>query len=197
MDFTSVNVGDRFEFGSYDGEDVVWRVLAVQKKKIFVISEKALARKNYHDKRLEITWEDCTLRKWLNSDFYNVTFSAEEKDKILLSDIKNPMNTKYKYHSIGGNDTSDYIFLLSISEASRYFADDKDRKCWPKYEINNNDATFQPEDDCCVWWLRSPGDDQSCAACVFDRGYICYIGRNVAYTNRAGGGVRPAMWLSR
>ena len=37
--------------------------------------------KPYNSKKNDITWEKCTLRKWLNNDFYN-SFSEEEKSFI-------------------------------------------------------------------------------------------------------------------
>ena len=33
----------------------------------------------YHEKWGEVTWKTCTLRKWLNSEFYKNEFSEEEK----------------------------------------------------------------------------------------------------------------------
>lgn len=34
-----------------------------------------------------ITWEQCTLRAWLNGDFCNEAFTEEEKAAILVSDL--------------------------------------------------------------------------------------------------------------
>ena len=35
------------------------------------------------------------------------------------------------YGTNGGKDTEDWVFLLSIGEAERYFEDDEDRRTFP------------------------------------------------------------------
>ena len=42
-----------------------------------------------------------------------------------------------------------------------------------------------------VWWLRSPGDNSHCAACVTPNGSVDVGGTMVFHD----GGVRPALWL--
>ena len=43
---------------------------------------------------------------------------------------------KPNYDTSPGNDTTDKVFLLSITEVKQYFASDDDRKCAPTdYEI--------------------------------------------------------------
>lgn len=84
----SVNVGDTYRFGSYEQdnnksngqEDIEWLVLAKEGTKILVISKEALDCKPYS--YTNVTWETCTLRKWLNNDFINAAFSADERTMI-------------------------------------------------------------------------------------------------------------------
>ncbi|MBQ9199632.1 MAG: hypothetical protein IJ141_05585 [Lachnospiraceae bacterium] len=67
----------------------------------------------YHDRAESTTWETCSLWKWLNRDFYD-TFTHEEKEYIILSHCDN--REVVFDGTIGGNDTGDYVFLLSNKE---------------------------------------------------------------------------------
>lgn len=44
----------------------------------------------------DVTWETSTLRTWLNNDFYNAAFSADEKGVIIEQSLKNEDNEAYK-----------------------------------------------------------------------------------------------------
>ena len=53
-----------------------------------------------------ITWEKCTLRKWLNEDFLESSFDAKEKNAIIKSNDENSAE----------KENEDYIFILSETE---------------------------------------------------------------------------------
>ena len=134
--------------------DERWRALEVDREAetAILIAEESVCDKAYHDKTENVTWEQCSLRKWLNGEYYEKTFSEEEKAAIQECELKNPDNPKYG--TKGGNDTRDRVFLLSIDEAERYFKDDMDR------------ATGS------WWWLRSPGGEQNYASIVLRDGVL-------------------------
>ena len=158
----------------FGAEKTPWRVLELDREAetALLIAEEPVCEKAYHDKRENITWEQCSLRKWLNEEYYEKTFSEEEKVVILDRELKNPDNAEYGTR--GGNDTKDKIFLLSIDEAKRYFASDKDRACGQ------------------FWWLRSPGLYQAYAAHVFADGSL----GNFYNVNYVHGTVRPAFRIN-
>jgi serine/threonine protein kinase len=162
------------------------RVFAKNKLEVLLISRYALDCKQYHHESKNITWEDCDLRKWLNSDFLKSAFSNEESERILVSELRNDDNPKYGTR--GGNDTKDRIFCLSIAEAEQYFSSDKDRKCRPTTYAREQGANVGS--DCCVWWLRSPGNDQSDATLVGMGGALHLDGDGVNFIDLA---VRPAL----
>ena len=56
------------------------------------------------------------IRKWLNSTFINGAFTQEEQNAIKSKTIKTPNNPVHQ--TAGGADTTDKIFLLSISEVT-------------------------------------------------------------------------------
>ena len=95
-------------------EPIKWRVLQSENGEAFLLSDVILDKKAYDESYEYITWEESSLRAWLNEKFMNRTFSAEEKEKINITEIVNQDNPAYGTE--GGNNTSDKIFLLSSAE---------------------------------------------------------------------------------
>ena len=50
----------------------------------------------YNDENISVTWEKSSLRKFLNSDFIDETFSESQKSKILETRISIPLNSQSK-----------------------------------------------------------------------------------------------------
>ena len=67
---------------------------------------------------MNTSWRECSLRRWLNQDFFQEAFSFQERTWILNTRVENPANPKYRTN--GGAGTVDKIFLLSIGEAETY-----------------------------------------------------------------------------
>lgn len=200
----SVSVGDKVRFGTYEQdndisngkEDIEWRVLAKENNRILVISDKALDCQLYNVINDDVTWKTCTLRKWLNDDFFNSAFTDAEKICIPTVTVTADKNPKYSTYS--GKTTKDKIFLLSTKEADEYFMDDEERKCIPTdYAIAQGVYTSDNHTingvATCWWWLRSPGSIQACATLVYADGAFSERGYDV---NRGCSAVRPAMWIT-
>ena len=193
----TAGVGDKVYFGSYEQdnntsngkESIEWIVLAKENNRNLVISDKALDCQPYNEVYEYATWEECTLRKWLNNDFINSAFTDEEKESIptvTVSADKNP-----KYSTDPGKATEDKVFLLSIIETSKYFSSNSARRCTPtNYAVAN--GVYKSDSGFCWWWLRSPGDDRYGAACVDCVGDVDEYGYGVSYGLIA---VRPALWI--
>ena len=200
-------VGDIIQFGGYE-----WRVLDVQDKRALIITENIIEPRPYNDKREDVTWETCTLRKYLNDEFY-AKFSKEEQGRIAETKISNPDNLWYD--TKGGADTNDKIFLLSLEEVAKYFgnSDDYLNKKRSKYEgqypsgkwvpandgygfsnTNDNGGIVKLYEITSFWWLRSPGINSMCAAVV---DYV--DGVDVSGSGAMGNdyiGFRPVLWLN-
>jgi hypothetical protein len=201
--FSDAGVGDTITFGRYEQdnntsngkEEIEWRVLAKEGNKILVISEKAIDCQQYNTEYTEVTWETCTLRKWLNETFFKEAFSADEQKMIPETKVTADANPSYS--TSPGNDTTDRVFLLSITEAEKYFGSNDDRMCVPtKHAIENGAWTsisYKKDGEAtCWWWLRSPGYDSYDTANVDDVGYIYYSGGSV---DNSDGCARPALWI--
>ncbi len=199
--FLLAKVGDEIEFGRYEqdndlknGEEPIrWKVIAIEDGKALVISSFALDSGPYNTEYTAMTWENCSLRKWLNEDFLSAAFTEEEQGYISVSHLvnnDNPVSGKP-----GGNDTEDRIFLLSIEEAETYFGSDEERQCWTTaYALARQPKLPIEEDGCCWWWLRSVGGMPQYAVDVMPNGSVRTIsGANVNVIYRS---IRPAFWIS-
>ena len=210
-------IGGIVTFGRYeqDGnkengpEEIEWVVLDVQDGKALLLSKYGLEAKPYNTEYTDVTWETCTLRAWLNSDFLNQAYSAEEQSAILTTTVDNSSSQGYNdLISIDGNNTQDKIFLLSYAEANRYLS----VKYWKEDDGNNTKSRVTPTDYAIEtgadssgnyqtadgkpagwWWLRSPGNylyPGSAAGVDYDGSIYSDVVSHVDSTV-----VRPAFWL--
>ena len=200
----NAKIGDYIYFGSYEQdnnatngkEDIEWLGLDKQDNKIFVISKYALDAKSYNKEWENITWENCTLRSWLNNDFYNAAFN--EKDKLAIIQAEVPASKNPEHGTNPGNSTTDNVFLLSIDEANKYFLSNSDRQCAASdYAIAQGawiSSTYTVDGKAACWWrLRSPGRYQRNAADVLSDGSVFPDGSCVHFDSIC---VRPALWIN-
>lgn len=146
-------------------EPIKWRVLHNDNNALFLVADKGIDCKDYHTFGADISWENSTIRNWLNMDFYNTAFSSEEQKAIVKQTIVNDDNPEYG--TKGGNNTEDKIFLLSMEEVLNPGYGYCDR-----YDLKSSTHTVQVSDyahamgayanaNCYQgngwWWLRSPG----------------------------------------
>ncbi len=202
-----MQIGDKISFGKYE-----WRVLDIKTHSALMITEDIVELRAYHNKPGDITWADCELRTYLNSDFYDI-FTEEEQQKIIPTTIVN--NDNPWFDTIGGKDTTDKIFLLSIEEVvCLYFGDSSENlkvpsgkyKYWfTRKDVNNEKRKATYLGYIWWWWLRSPGRKQVKAAYIHGDGNIGIQGNSALKCNLSGvyhpvnhdvrGGVRPALWM--
>lgn len=190
-------VGSIVKFGEYEQdndtsngkEDIEWLVLAKENSNVLLISKKALDCKSYNTIEMDVTWETCSLRTWLNGHFLNDAFTKEEQAIINTTDVTADENPDYDTDP--GNDTKDKVFLLSIEEANKYFGNDSERKCIPTSYVLANENSLKNGNN---WWaLRTPGQSQNHVAGVVGDGYFSKSG---AWVDNSHTLVRPAIWIS-
>jgi len=198
------NIGSTMPFGDYN-----WRILDIKNNTALIITENIIEHRAYHDVYKDITWADCSLRKYLNGEFYD-KFNVTDKSRISPVINKNPDNQWYG--SKGGEDTEDSIFLLTIEDVvCRYFGDSseklyspgKNQRYWFERKDKNNSNRIAKleanEEGIWWWWLRSPGRVNVKAVYIHGDGNIGIQGNNILKGNisdgKCTGGVRPALWL--
>lgn len=191
-------VGDYVVFGAYEQdnntrngkEKIEWLVLDVKDEKVLVISKDALYCLPHDASNIYNVWSISKIRTWLNKVFIEYAFINKETERIPIVTVSADKNPEYGTDP--GPATQDRVFLLSIKEANKYFADDFARQCKPTaYAIAEGADPFSGSGNC-MWWLRTPGRDNDFAAVVFDDGHIDEDGAIVGHSYCA---VRPAMWI--
>ena len=177
------------------------------------MADQNLDAKPYNTSYVDVTWETCTLRSWLNGygasanveetdyssdNFLDTAFTAEERAAIRQTTVVNEDNSHYGTE--GGNDTTDRVYLLSIAEAcnaSYGFNSTFDTNS--KTRVSTNTAYTAGKSGMYsvgaadYWWLRSPGSYSDSASGVNNYGYGNYYGSSVHGGNVA---FRPALHLN-
>lgn len=137
-------------------------------KTLFLMADRGLDCKRYNEENKSITWEDCTLRHWLNNTFYHTAFSSAEQGAVMSQTVVNEDNPDYGTE--GGNDTTDNVYLLSIGEVTNpsfgfceeHMLSSKSRRVQASdYSHAMGTYTFcdisTGGNANCGWYLRSPG----------------------------------------
>lgn len=227
----TIKVGDHITLGKYeqdnnteDGrEDIEWEVLDVSGDSALIISRYILDCVKYNEEYEQTSWEKCTLRAWLNNDFYYIAFDENEKNRICVRRLINADNPCFG--TDGGGVTEDKVFCLGIDDIEKYYEYDywEGDECFSGYSSSlivgatpyaiaegtkigqMSEKTYNdykrynyPEDVVGIsgadWWLRTSGANKKSVVYV-----DCYGHTGAAFLNdvmRPGIGVRPAMWIS-
>lgn len=174
-------VNGSFTLGTFDqdgnpdngAEPIAWRILAEQGDYLLAVSENVLFTSSYDAEGG--SWEESDIRNYLNDEFYLTAFTANERKAIAKKMLKTPANPYYTHNN--GCETNDYVFLLSMEEAQKYFTADTDR-------IAGNHS---------IYLLRDSGCIPSYCACVMTSGSINAYG----VSQMAASGIRPTMYVHK
>lgn len=224
---TLVDQIDIVKFGSYPQSDasgntkepIEWIVLDRQRDKALLLSKYILDFKCYNDDYKDVTWETCTLRNWLNNDFYFKAFSSDEQKKIQTTNITN--NDNLYYGTNGGNNINDKVFCLSAEEVRKYFGKGIEIEYY-YFQLDKNVATrgtnyaknvmgrkgkslmvynkseYSWATGNSWFWLRSLNNGVSPNNSYLDGDAVDPIGGIIMYICLVyyEDGVRPALWVS-
>lgn len=133
-------VGTSIEFGAYRNNPLIWTVVAVEEDRALLFLSDVLRNENdepeellFHNEEIPITWAECSLRQWLNGEFYNNAFGEDNAAILMVTNENDDHEEHYvfenmdtwvteytDYYSYGGSDTDDYVFLISESEIETY-----------------------------------------------------------------------------
>lgn len=171
--------GDGFVFGKFEGKPIEWIVLKQEGDELLLISKYGLTCRPYRNEKKLSTWEDSDARKWLNGEFYTTCFNSNERRRLVKNLVRAEVN---EYQELNpGNDTRDFVYILSISEYEKYFDAQLPWKCiLLKRRIKRQ------------CWLRNYGCDRAHAAFVGRSGSIHMGG---SFVDSARNALRPVIRL--
>lgn len=189
-------------FGRYPQSDatgelsdsIKWRVLSVSEDEALLMADSNLDVQRYNESFDKVTWENSTLRSWLNAYFFNRAFSNEEQNDIIDTAVENSRYNRYGIY--GGNDTIDKVFVLSADEVMKEeygFVQTTGENTgrvrrntayvaaggFLSAEGSNAYEAGSPD----VWWLRTAGENSYKAATVQFNGNISLAGDTVSLKN--------------
>lgn len=148
-----------------------WRILDKQKDKTLLIKDKAMGDLFFQEGDASCTWETSSIRNWLNTTFLEENFSDAEIAAIPASAV--PASDNPVYHTSGGKDTVDQVFLLSSEEVKKY------------------QDTLHETKSC--WWLRTPGATPDSMSFTYMNKTVMDTGYDY-HTNTFT--VKPAIWVN-
>ncbi len=196
--------GDHVVFGTYEqdnnlengAEDLEWIVLDTDGDKVMMITKELVDCVPFSKGFDMATWDISGARAWCNETFYNNAFTDEERSAILLNQLEAPTNDRYDYMP-AGEATEDYVFLLSLEEAERYFPEDETKYAYATPYAVAQGALVHKESGCSWWWLRTVGATRMLACAVHASYQIVfnvadYYGSNVSNNE---GCMRPVIWV--
>lgn len=187
-------VNSYVEFGTYpqtesgtDHTPIKWQVLSYDNtnNRALLMSFDGLDNQPYNTESKDVTWETCTLRSWLNNDFLNKAFTAQEQDAIATITVDNSNEQDMNSKGNGGKGTQDKIYLLSYAEAHKYLnlesagfghasSNVKPRVAPTEYAIKQGASVFGLNHfmtadgrESVTWWLRSTSSYKSGRAVDF------------------------------
>ncbi len=171
-------VGDMIAFGSWhqgsdarDSTPIQWRVLEIRGDHALLLSDKALDARPYDLYRVDATWDICTLRAWMNTEFLDEAFTPDQQKAILVTTSDNGKECP---------PTEDKLFLLNYPEAVRYLSEQKRIAHYTQYASRKGGLS-----DMAFSWTRE--SDRMINMLGTDCTDAFQIENNA---------VRPAMWVS-
>ena len=131
-----------------------------------LICNETIADAPFNESATAVSWENSTLRRWLNEEFLNNQFTASEI-KAIMKNFLRP--EKSNFSSIDpGRPTQDAIFCIGAREYTKRL----------------------PKDIGKYYWLRSPGKTATEFSAVTPQGRITSMP-----VDRTDISVRPALWI--
>ena len=113
--YGSYQWSDTTTYHYFKYEPIKWRVLATDGEAALLLSDIGLDAKEYHSSKQDVTWENCSLRGWLNghveTGFPGRAFdSKEQREAVITTEL---------IDNEQGTTSTDNIFLLSQEDVSR------------------------------------------------------------------------------
>lgn len=191
------DIGCTVEFGSYCFEPVKWYVVGKEGNELTLLAANIIEEKAFDDEARNVTWAQCSLRKWLNDEFRNTAFSESEKNMLVkvnddfvsvpgINDI-NDISSRLDKEFLCAAPTL-HAFKLGIYT---YNPMNHVIKCTDWGSSGHSDYAYG------CWWLSDNGPLQGTAAFVNEFGNVMETGMFTGGYSYSDGlcGVRPLITI--
>ena len=171
---------------NYFREPIRWRVLEKTDDELLLMADESLesiqynevvGKKNPDTDKVDLSWGNSDLRKWLNDDFYNEAFNGEKED-IINTDVEGnndnvyilskneALKSEYGFYSNTGNNptrasvNTDYCYRThdnkSHTATINNGIDNPDTRNFPYDKGTTHKQDYKNYKGCGIWWLRTP-----------------------------------------
>lgn len=134
-----------------------WYVIKRDRNQLTLLCKNAVRSIQYNNSRNDVTWDNCSLRDYLNNAFLQSAFNEEEKESIINLPLDSVTGTGKTF--VVSNKTRDKVFLLDNETAETLPADIK--ICYPTKRAIEENSMFVgrnlSSENYIYWWLRNPG----------------------------------------
>lgn len=195
-DLRYASVGSIVTFGNYEqdgmysngSEPIEWMVLDRRGDQVLLLSRYGLDAQPYHQTSTAVNWSNSDIRRWLQNEFYNEAFTAEEQAMIATTQNATPINSNNA--GSPGPNTYDKVFLLSSTEATNYLPSPESRMVKAtSYALMRGAGTNYSQNS--FWWVRSYADGSRRKVLMVNSQGNVYA----SYMNDYEAVVRPAIWI--
>jgi len=161
-------------------EPIEWVILEANDTSLMLVSKYPLTTMAYTNSESDVSWENSSLRSWLNNEFLQEAFFPDESAVIEWVDNNNGKDQHNAYWvNDGAASTHDRVYILSYQEYQHYASD-------KAVELSDYFLRDDVNEDC---WLRSPGKNQREVSCEKDGGIVSKAATDIC-------GIRPVIWIS-
>lgn len=188
----AAQVGDIVCFGRYEqdgntengAEPIEWIVLQKQNANSYLIAKDCIEYLPMNEGGGGMEWAGCSLRHWLNEDFYMQAFSERERECIPM------IRLYFKYpmlqYDVLFKDCTDRIYILSQDEMNFQLAQEL-RPCeGSPYAVNKGYCGENA-----LWWIRCPSFRVKTVHCMNSDGSFS----EQIMDPGDSAGVRPLLWV--
>ena len=177
--FETVIFGEFEQDGKLENgqEPLEWIVLERTADEVVLTTKYGIFSKDYYigstKKGAVVSYETSSLRKWMRNTFYKKAFSEEQRKFFITKGFKD---------EVTGKTVNDPVLLMTVEEAEKYFASDKERLLEETTYANLAKAYKNTFTQSGWWWLLDMGTEkESSAAFVNSFGKVMPGGNYACY----------------
>lgn len=167
-------------FGTYEGSPIEWIKIQEENKMVLLVSKYSLFSAPFNSNSNDGYWSNSTIRTFLNNNFFNESFTNEEKKQIVNVKLTDVNNCKDDIFLLSRDQMRSLLTQGQQSDILRLkqgntLTSSSDASCWTRsYASRNNGYP--------VWRLYNPLRN------VYD-----FDDSKATYS----GGICPALWIRK